>query len=152
MYLWQYGSELSIFRHKRSVNRPAAYSLDTRTVLTPTWFTIHSNATSWSNIDEVWLSSAYWLIFERVWKLHRDKKKKKITRSGALVSGSWSWTSACSAFVCRWWWTVRRLSGDTWFCFFKALIEALEQHVTAALCLRLAEGALLTGAELQRRL
>lgn len=35
-----------------------------------------------------------------------------------------------SAFVCTWWCAARRPSGDTWI---KASIEALEQHVTAAL-------------------
>lgn len=51
-------------------------------------------------------------------------------RSRAVLPGSQHLTSACSAFVCTWWSATRRPSGDAWI---KALIEALEQHVTAAL-------------------
>lgn len=44
-----------------------------------------------------------------------------------------------SAFVCTWWCAARRPSGDTWI---KASIEALEQHVTAALAYARQESSL----------
>lgn len=71
------------------------------------------------------------IIFLEV-KIVRHTKTKRSCCLGAEVRPR-------SAFVCTWWCAMRRPSGDTWI---KASIEALEQHVTAALAYARQESSL----------
>lgn len=106
----------------------------------PSWFTIHGGARFLPQVpprDQSYITGiSTFSIPERSSVKFRNiiqglQKQFSVcyTHSFSLGSKTNS-TSVRSAVVCTWWCTMRRPTGET---RIKALIEALEQHVTAAL-------------------